>query len=247
MGHESGAVEEPDDFDEFDPTPYDGGYDLFVTYGRPLPPSKETCHPCSAPSSTRPTAGAAAAATNPARACGGADRRGSFPTASRHGSGDALAQETVQEQGVQLDGHPRQEGEGVGHGGAAGASRLALGRRAQVGVGAGSARGRQGYRRADQDTARRSHMGAACGGPTASQSRRDGATSAGAMRRARRARRLGIQQCAGTCRDGARARPPSARASNRAAIGDPNAMERDEGEKAIRGRRRLRAFWSKIF
>jgi len=45
MGHESGAAEEPDDFDKFDPTPYDDGYDLFVTYGHPLPPSKETCHP----------------------------------------------------------------------------------------------------------------------------------------------------------------------------------------------------------
>ena len=41
---------------------------------------------------------------------------------------------------MQLVGHPRQEGEGVGHGGAAGASRLAHGRRAQVGVGAEGAR-----------------------------------------------------------------------------------------------------------
>ncbi|RLN13545.1 hypothetical protein C2845_PM09G08300 [Panicum miliaceum] len=48
----SRAAEEADDFDEFDPTPYGGGYDLFVTYGRPLPPSEETCHPCSEPSTS---------------------------------------------------------------------------------------------------------------------------------------------------------------------------------------------------
>ncbi|KAM3194528.1 hypothetical protein ACQJBY_070915 [Aegilops geniculata] len=44
--------DEPDDFDEFDSTPYGGGYDLFVTFGRPLPPSDETCYPCSAPSTS---------------------------------------------------------------------------------------------------------------------------------------------------------------------------------------------------
>lgn len=35
---------EPDDV-EYDPTPYGGGYDLELTYGKPLPPSDEICHP----------------------------------------------------------------------------------------------------------------------------------------------------------------------------------------------------------
>jgi hypothetical protein len=46
------AADEGDDFDEYDPTPYGGGYDLFVTFGRPLPPSEETCYPCSEPSTS---------------------------------------------------------------------------------------------------------------------------------------------------------------------------------------------------
>ncbi|XP_054803922.1 uncharacterized protein At5g39570 [Prosopis cineraria] len=33
------------DFDEFDPTPYGGGYDIVETYGKPLPPSDQTCYP----------------------------------------------------------------------------------------------------------------------------------------------------------------------------------------------------------
>ncbi|XP_019452945.1 PREDICTED: uncharacterized protein LOC109354716 isoform X1 [Lupinus angustifolius] len=33
-----------DDYDEYDPTPYGGGYDIHLTYGRPLPPSDETCY-----------------------------------------------------------------------------------------------------------------------------------------------------------------------------------------------------------
>ncbi|WOH09683.1 hypothetical protein DCAR_0729141 [Daucus carota subsp. sativus] len=36
--------DEVDDFDEYDPTPYGGGYDIHLTYGRPLPPSEETCY-----------------------------------------------------------------------------------------------------------------------------------------------------------------------------------------------------------
>ncbi|KAH0712815.1 hypothetical protein KY290_008939 [Solanum tuberosum] len=32
------------EFDEYDPTPYGGGYDIALTYGRPLPPSEETCY-----------------------------------------------------------------------------------------------------------------------------------------------------------------------------------------------------------
>ncbi|KAJ6725337.1 hypothetical protein OIU85_023187 [Salix viminalis] len=37
------------DFEEYDPTPYDGGFDLAETYGKPLPPSAETCYPRSTP------------------------------------------------------------------------------------------------------------------------------------------------------------------------------------------------------
>lgn len=33
------------DFEEYDPTPYGGGYDPSLTYGKPLPPSAETCYP----------------------------------------------------------------------------------------------------------------------------------------------------------------------------------------------------------
>lgn len=33
------------EFEEYDPTPYSGGYDIFQIYGKPLPPSAETCYP----------------------------------------------------------------------------------------------------------------------------------------------------------------------------------------------------------
>ena len=33
------------EFDEYDQTPYGGGYDIDKTYGKPLPPSPETCYP----------------------------------------------------------------------------------------------------------------------------------------------------------------------------------------------------------
>lgn len=36
-------------FEEYDPTPYGGGYDLAQTYGKPLPPSDEICYPRSTP------------------------------------------------------------------------------------------------------------------------------------------------------------------------------------------------------
>ncbi|KAL4577278.1 hypothetical protein LXL04_013384 [Taraxacum kok-saghyz] len=45
--YESG--DEVDDFDDYDSTPYGGGYDIHLTYGRPLPPSEEICY---APTST---------------------------------------------------------------------------------------------------------------------------------------------------------------------------------------------------
>lgn len=36
-------------FEEYDPTPYGGGYDIAQTYGKPLPPSDKTCYPRSTP------------------------------------------------------------------------------------------------------------------------------------------------------------------------------------------------------
>ena len=83
----------------------------------------------------------------------------------------------------------------------------------------------------------------------ASQPRKGGATDAGATRGERPAREVRVPSSvwafAATAvleRD-----LPSARASNRATIGDPNAMERDGGEKGIRGRRRPKVFWSKTW
>lgn len=37
------------EFEDYDPTPYGGGYDLAQTYGKPLPPSDEICYPRSTP------------------------------------------------------------------------------------------------------------------------------------------------------------------------------------------------------
>ncbi|CAB4274986.1 unnamed protein product [Prunus armeniaca] len=33
-----------DVFEEYDPTPYEGGYDMALTYGRPVAPSERTCY-----------------------------------------------------------------------------------------------------------------------------------------------------------------------------------------------------------
>lgn len=46
-------TKEQDDtqFDEYDPTPYGGGFDMAQIYGKPLPPSNEICHPPSSPKS----------------------------------------------------------------------------------------------------------------------------------------------------------------------------------------------------
>lgn len=46
-------TKEQDDtqFDEYDPTPYDGGFDMAQTYGKPLLPSNEICYPRSIPES----------------------------------------------------------------------------------------------------------------------------------------------------------------------------------------------------
>jgi hypothetical protein len=45
-----GDDDQVDDYDEYDPTPYGGGYDIALTYGRPIPPSDETCYPISSAS-----------------------------------------------------------------------------------------------------------------------------------------------------------------------------------------------------
>nr|XP_043609060.1 protein TsetseEP [Erigeron canadensis]XP_043609061.1 protein TsetseEP [Erigeron canadensis]XP_043609062.1 protein TsetseEP [Erigeron canadensis] len=37
------------EFEDYDPTPYDGGYDIVSVYGKPLPPSDKTCYPRSKP------------------------------------------------------------------------------------------------------------------------------------------------------------------------------------------------------
>lgn len=37
------------EFEEYDPTPYGGGYDIVSVYGKPLPPSDQTCYPRSNP------------------------------------------------------------------------------------------------------------------------------------------------------------------------------------------------------
>ncbi|XP_043696729.1 uncharacterized protein At5g39570 isoform X2 [Telopea speciosissima] len=42
------------EFEEFDPTPYGGGYDQALTYGKPLPPSDAICYPLSIPQPTEP-------------------------------------------------------------------------------------------------------------------------------------------------------------------------------------------------
>ncbi|KAG0472298.1 hypothetical protein HPP92_016844 [Vanilla planifolia] len=48
-GSHSGNEDTVDDFDDYDPTPYSGGYDQVLTYGRPLPPSDEICYSLSTP------------------------------------------------------------------------------------------------------------------------------------------------------------------------------------------------------
>ncbi|KAK8967076.1 hypothetical protein KSP40_PGU006123 [Platanthera guangdongensis] len=47
MPYRGSRNEAVDDFDGYDPTPYSGGYDITLTYGRPLQPSVEICYPVS--------------------------------------------------------------------------------------------------------------------------------------------------------------------------------------------------------
>uniref|UniRef100_A0ACD5YAV9 Uncharacterized protein n=1 Tax=Avena sativa TaxID=4498 RepID=A0ACD5YAV9_AVESA len=43
-----------DEFYEYNPHPYGGGYDISATYGAPLPPSPSTCYPVSSPAAAPP-------------------------------------------------------------------------------------------------------------------------------------------------------------------------------------------------
>lgn len=45
-----------DDFEDFNPHPYMGGYDIAQTYGQSLPPSDAICHPVSSSASLPPVA-----------------------------------------------------------------------------------------------------------------------------------------------------------------------------------------------
>ncbi|KAI0512443.1 hypothetical protein KFK09_013082 [Dendrobium nobile] len=45
MSYRGSRVLSVDSFDGYDPTPYSGGFDLSLTYGRPLQPSVEICYP----------------------------------------------------------------------------------------------------------------------------------------------------------------------------------------------------------
>ncbi|KAF0907564.1 hypothetical protein E2562_018372 [Oryza meyeriana var. granulata] len=46
--------DDDDEYEEYNPHPYSGGYDIFATYGSPIPPSPTTCYPIS--SSATPAA-----------------------------------------------------------------------------------------------------------------------------------------------------------------------------------------------
>ncbi|TVU37199.1 hypothetical protein EJB05_10502, partial [Eragrostis curvula] len=69
--------DDDDEFDEYNPHPYSGGYDIFSTYGSPLPPTPTTCYPVSspaavvAPTAPQPSSTSAAifASAAAARAC----------------------------------------------------------------------------------------------------------------------------------------------------------------------------------
>uniref|UniRef100_A0A0E0LPW1 Uncharacterized protein n=1 Tax=Oryza punctata TaxID=4537 RepID=A0A0E0LPW1_ORYPU len=49
--------DDDDEYDDYNPHPYSGGYDIFATYGSPIPPSPTTCYPVSSatPTATPPS------------------------------------------------------------------------------------------------------------------------------------------------------------------------------------------------
>ena len=53
ISYNKSGFNEPD-YEEYDPTPYGGGYDIDQTYGKPLPPSVEICYPQHAPPAIPP-------------------------------------------------------------------------------------------------------------------------------------------------------------------------------------------------
>ncbi|NP_001170389.1 uncharacterized protein LOC100384375 [Zea mays] len=53
----TGDYLDDDEFDDYNPHPYAGGYDITATYGSPRPPSLATCYPVASPAATpAPTA-----------------------------------------------------------------------------------------------------------------------------------------------------------------------------------------------
>ncbi|KAJ6818728.1 uncharacterized protein M6B38_131775 [Iris pallida] len=52
MASSADAYNETEGFDDYNPHPYQGGYDIALTYGHPLPPSPATCYPIISTSSS---------------------------------------------------------------------------------------------------------------------------------------------------------------------------------------------------
>ena len=80
-----GRADEVADFDEYDPTPYGGGYDIALTFGRPLPPSEETCYPISTATSSASSYDRPQQAQHGGRRPGGAEE--SHGSAAGNGGG----------------------------------------------------------------------------------------------------------------------------------------------------------------
>eukprot|EP00249_Psilotum_nudum_P005376 c18819_g1_i1 orf=615-1412(-) len=71
--------ESDQDFDEYDRTPFSGGYDQAAIYGRPKPPSEETCYPISRTAeSGSGTAGSYGAEFTPYLPAGGDEARPTY-------------------------------------------------------------------------------------------------------------------------------------------------------------------------
>ncbi|XP_072986005.1 uncharacterized protein [Typha latifolia] len=62
---DDGGFNEDDDFDEYNPHPYGGGYDIALTYGNPLPHSSSICYRISSPGSGPPPPSPAPIAPTP--------------------------------------------------------------------------------------------------------------------------------------------------------------------------------------
>jgi len=84
-----GRADEVADFDEYDPTPYGGGYDIALTFGRPLPPSEETCYPISTATSSASSYDRPQQAQHGGRRPGGSEE--SHGSAAGYGGGGGYA------------------------------------------------------------------------------------------------------------------------------------------------------------